>query len=130
MTRPPSRWFWSWQVMAGRPWLVKLWIGLALGLLLFLMLRLRSQEHQAKQVFRRDCSSRATEDDACEDLLDRNHTRCFRMSFTPGGKGGGPDVLDKARYLECVRISPEAWSAKRRQLLRDEERRRARDRAL
>lgn len=107
--------------MAQHPWLVKIVVGAMLVGFLFLMMHRRTRERDAQEAFRADCASRAIDRHECDDLLDRHHTSCFAMSFRNGGRDGTPEHLDLPRYLECVRISPAAWSAKRRAFLREQE---------
>ena len=123
-----SRWFALRRATAQHPWFIKLVVGLMLLGFLFLMMHRRTREREAREAFRADCASRAIGEDECDDLLDRHHTRCFAMSFQTASKSGTPEHLDLPRYLECVRISPKAWSAQRRKLLKEQERARREER--
>jgi len=109
-------------VIAQNPWLVKISAGVMAVTVVLLMMHRHTREREAKAAFEADCQTRAMSEDECDDLLDRNHTRCFAMSFTGGSRTGTPEHLDLPRYLECVRISPEAWAVERRALLREQER--------
>lgn len=109
----------SWAVISQHPWLVRIVLGAMVALLLFLMLHRRARERDAMEAFETDCRGRGIPEDECDELLDRHHARCFAMSWTGGSsRSGETEHLDRDRYFECVRISPEAWSTKRRAFLR------------
>ncbi len=116
-----SGWPSSWAVIAQHPWLVRIVLGAMVALVLLMLLHRRARERGAMVAFETDCARRGIAEDECEDLLDRHHARCFGMSWTGSTRSGEAELVDLARYVECVRISPQAWSAKRRASLRAEE---------
>jgi hypothetical protein len=87
----------------------------------------RSEDREVRDAALPRCIERLGDEADCAKRIDAFHDECARITRHRPDRGGGKSSADPDRYLECVVLSPDAWSEQRGQERRRQARERERD---